>query len=512
MKKKASRKNSPKPPTKTSKERWIRGIEDTKLKKILATRAKINRRAASPAKRKGSAPAFIFMRPVCRGDDCNWPDPDAPPDDPCHGMNWVWQPALAVRLATFAPCPSDADLTRIKQALRGRLSRFGFSDPDVRPSCQGGLISISIWSTTVQPGSCADQARERSRIPDDILQNEIFGIYINADLIRWLAQKAFEAMPKTLSATGNPDDNGPIHLTSLSVGFIQPNTIETYIGGYDERPWPDISFTTKITDQLGDMDHPGSSQKTCVSRTDTSADRTDEVVALLLGGISTALTFVLPVLFPLTSFALLNDIQALLIQPNNPPTGGAGCRVLELLPDQIPLPQTGFVISPPVPVLARRIPTRPPTPQKKKLVLTYDKRPTVDDRGLIVSGTTSLVDRTPVVHIIGPSSLSISSNAQEGHGLFTAEPDDFFGDIAFVWSGGGTIQNPAAQLTDITFSRGTAKPGDTFQRTVTVRVTDQEGSTATASLNVSISVMEQGDLPALCLIKPWLPECQPASG
>lgn len=116
-----------------------------------------------------------------------------------------------------------------------------------------------------------------------------------------------------------------------------------------------------------------------------------------------------------------------------------------------------------------------------------------------------------MVHIIGPSSVSIFSSAQAADGFFVAKPDDFFGDITFVWSGGGTIQNPAAQATKITFSRGTAKPGDTFQRSVTVRVMDQEGSIATASLIVSISVADLGDLPAICLVKPWLPACQPGS-
>jgi hypothetical protein len=114
-----------------------------------------------------------------------------------------------------------------------------------------------------------------------------------------------------------------------------------------------------------------------------------------------------------------------------------------------------------------------------------------------------------MVHIVGPSSLSISTNAQQTFGFFTAEPDDFYGNLTFAWTGGPSVQSPSAQRTKITFARGTAKPGITFQRTVNVRVIDQEGSSSTATFTVSINVNESGDLPPLCQIKPWLPQCQP---
>jgi hypothetical protein len=208
-------------------------------------------------------------------------------------------------------------------------------------------------------------------------------------------------------------------------------------------------------------------------------------------------------LFPLTSFALLRDIEALLIQPDNPTTAGVGLRVLELLPDYIPLPQTGAPV-----ILAKSAATTSPLAQKKeKLVITYDLRPKVDERGIFVAGTPSREERTPMVHIIGPTNLTIVTNAKETFGYYTAEPDDFYGNLSYVWAGGSTPQNPGQQ-TKISFARGTAKPGSNLQRTVTIRVTDQEGSFAMASLIVSIYVSESSDLPTICKIKPWLPECQ----
>jgi len=495
-------------PQTTGKESWIRGFGDDRLQKLLADRAKMDPRgvlSGKSGKVKGSAPGFIYMRPICQDFDCpGWPNPDSPPKDPCAGMNFVWQPDIAVRMVYDQDCPSDPDLRLLEQAVRGNLSNFSFPNPDVRATCQNRIISISIWGSSVKEGSCGDIARQQSHIPDEILfGGDLLGIYINAGLIRRLAQDAFDKMPKTLDSGGNPNDNGPIHLTSLSVGFPGGNLVETYVGGYDDRPWPDVSFTTTITDYLGDIDHPDH-QKTGTTSADTVPSRWDEFLAVLAGVLSIALTYALPVLFPLTSFALLRDIETLLLQPDNPTTAGVGLRVLELLPDYIPLPQTGAPL-----ILARSTAATSALHQKKeKLVLTYNVKPKADERGLFVAASPSRHDRTPRVHIIGPTSLTIVANAQGTFGYYTAEPDDFYGQRSYAWSGGSTPQNPG-QRTKISFARGTAKPGGSFQRTVKVRVTDLEGSVATASLTVSIYVNDSSDFPAICKIKPWLPECQP---
>jgi hypothetical protein len=45
---------------------------------------------------------------------------------------------------------------------------------------------------------------------------------------------------------------------------------------------------------------------------------------------------------------------------------------------------------------------------------------------------------------------------------------------------------------------------------VTVTVRDGEGSTATASLVVTVFAAEPGDTPPpVCKVKPWLEECSP---
>jgi hypothetical protein len=96
-------------------------------------------------------------------------------------------------------------------------------------------------------------------------------------------------------------------------------------------------------------------------------------------------------------------------------------------------------------------------------------------------------------------------------GDFVAVSDDFFGGRTFQWSAGPNTQidNPNGSRTRITFRRGNAPQGEAFERTVSVRVTDSEGSSVTASKIVTVFVNEDDNLPPICQIRPWLPQCNP---
>jgi hypothetical protein len=54
--------------------------------------------------------------------------------------------------------------------------------------------------------------------------------------------------PKRRNGDGDPDPNGPIHLTAFAVEG--PNKVVTRIFGFDERRWPDVDFVLTITDTL----------------------------------------------------------------------------------------------------------------------------------------------------------------------------------------------------------------------------------------------------------------------
>lgn len=99
-----------------------------------------------------------------------------------------------------------------------------------------------------------------------------------------------------------------------------------------------------------------------------------------------------------------------------------------------------------------------------------------------------------------------------GFGHYAVEADDTFGSLGITWSGGGPnieIVSPSQGRTRVNFGRGSAGQGDSFQRTLTARVTDTEGTRVTASRTVTILVNDSGGLPPVCQVKPWLPQCNP---
>ena len=489
------------------KSTWLDGIEDSHLHKLLGERAKRHRTGepALGATRRGGD-GFVFLRPICNGNDCTDPPPKTPPDDPCRGIEYTWQPDLAARLITNDSCPTQASLTLLQQVVAGNLSRFKLPDPEVRASCSNGTIDILIWGTRVTPGSCGDISRKRAQIPGDIANAGNFGVYLSAGLIRRLAQDAFDAAPKRLYANGFAGADGPIHLSSLSVAFESPNVVKTIISGYDDRPWPDVGFTTTITDHLLE-------QRGCTTETHTDPSTFDEVLAALFAAVTLAITVFVPVLMPLPAFVLWTDLHDL-DRPDNPSDGGVGCRLVEALPDQIAMPETGGIVATTnTTVMERRVNLGGviPQPKKQKLVIPYNQ-PRVDDRGILASALVTIADRVPAVSVSGPNSLFLDLNAPSTYGYFGAHNDDFYGQRTFAWTGDSNviISNPTAASTKITFLRGNAKPGDQFDRTVSVKVTDGEGSTASASLVVTVFAAEPGDsLPPVCKVKPWLAVCSP---
>ena len=296
-------------------------------------------------------------------------------------------------------------------------------------------------------------------------------------------------------------------MSSLSVAFKAPNIVKTIITGYDDRPWPDVGFTTTITDHLLD-------QRGCTTESNTEPSRFDEILAALFAAVTVAVAIFVPVLMPLPAFVLWTDLHDL-DRPDNPPDGGVGCRLVEALPSQIALPQTGGIVATTsTAMMARHVNLGDaiPQPKKQKLVIPYNQ-PRVDDRGILASAFVSIVDRVPAVSVVGPKSLYLDLHAASTYGYFGAHREDFYGKLTIAWTTAHSdivISSPTAAGTKITFQRGNAKPGDHFDRTVTVKVTDVEGSTKTASLVVTVFAGEPGEsVPPVCKVKPWLEICSP---
>lgn len=463
--KKPAKHHPPKRAVLHTDETSIQGWRDPDLKATLKNNAKLTLASFLETKGHENAPAFVFLRPPCHGPDCDdFPDPDAPPKDPCAGLPFVSVPELAAQIRIFDECPSNASLRKVAQAIRGNVARFHMPDPDVRVTCRDGLISIRVWPSKVTTGSCHDKARDRAPTLK-LIGGGNFGIYVSSSLIRRLAAQAFSAMPKTLSDNGAPSPFGSIHLTGLSVAFKPPTVIETAVSGYYDDTFPDTPFVVTITDTLKILQGVD-------SETNRDTDIGLNVISFL---ILAALSAALPVLIPFTALVLFGDLNALINPPAGPQAGGVGGRLLETLPTEIPLPTTGG--------------------KREKLHIDY-ALPHVDSTGLTVPGLTSRQLRSPSVGIFGPSRINFQAAGSGRSALYEAAATDFFGALTFEWSGNPSairIQSPNGARTKVVFKRGNHQPGDIFEATFSVTVTDEEGSSASRSFRVRLFINEAGE-------------------
>jgi hypothetical protein len=431
-------------------------------------------------------PNPIFLRPQDDPTDDDWPDPDEPGnDDPCAGRPNVRPPLVAAQVnlqfgVTPEPCPTDADVERIKQAVRSQFSPL-IPNADVRVRCADRLLTIAVWPSWNTANSCEGEARERGLNRLDLIDElETFGFFLNRALIGEQAQRAFAVAPKQLSTNGAPSPFGPIHLTGLSVRFEAPDKVKTLVTGYDDRPWPDVGFTLTITDLI-----QGGLTCTTTDDLDTHGAWKAVLGAILLGGAS----IFLPLLLPVTFFVVFNDLDAAINQPSGgtgDSEGGVGCRTLGLVPVEVPLPNG------------------------RKLGVAY-RRSEVTTGGLFFGGTAVPGMRQPAASIAGPAQLVVAENMPATFATFEVRTNDTFGTLTVTWAStpGVTVERPSARRTKISFSRGNrTADSPPFTRTIRATVMDQDGFVQTVEHEVEIFVMETESLPPVCRVRPWLPQCQ----
>jgi hypothetical protein len=378
-----------------------------------------------------------------------------------------------VAITALAPTPQDCSSAEstISATLIKILGQFGIQNPDIRPNCvpaSGGSsrLVVLIWSTPVSKNSPEDQARTDAQLPN-VISGDGFALFITEGLMTRLAR--FN-LAKTPSVPGYPH----IHPKSLSLDFTGGSTIKTIVHGTDDQPTPSVDFTDTVTDKLGKRITPASGMACSpVSDPKCGCVTTSSVDTDVLGEIE-VLAF-LPFL-GIDPVVTVNDFEA----PSNHPkrlTGGAGCGFYQGLPDEIALPESNN------------------PPQKMKLVITYLSVSEADS-GVAFHASAKSVARAPAVQISGPSPVSFGYGASKTSAQYTVLPmplqaSDFYGPLTFEWSGDSQyvqIADPTKQNTVISFSGGdNMRPGASITRTINARVTDSEGSTATASFNIVVS-------------------------
>ncbi len=425
-------------------------------------------------------------------------------------------PIAAVTALLPGTVNCSATAVTIKTILRQYLVQLGIQNPDIRtlpcPSVPNGAssrLSVLIWSAIALAGTPQDLLRNKAPLPD-IIANDGFAVFFADELLTELAQSTFESNGNLRVVPGYPS----IHLTGISLAFpTKPpgNIVQTIVSGYDDQPFPSVSFTDTISDQLvprEDANGQSCSPVTdstcgCVTTSSQNVNTLDEIIAGAFGVVAAVISGVLATEFPplitLGGYFVGNDLSAALHQPTEASTKGAGCTAYQTLPDQIAFPQTGGLTTIGSSALALAAPITGGgnvTEQKMKLMLTYQSV-NQGDSGVAFHATGEIVPRTPAVQIVGPSFVIIYKDQTTASATYGVEPmppqaQDFYGLRMYAWSGDPNyvqISEPGAgqQIATITFNGASIAPGASITQTIQAQINDSEGSFATATLSVQVT-------------------------
>lgn len=428
----------------------------------------------------------LLARPLRPRDDDDgdpFPDDEPPPPPPPP----VSTPDLGLQLSI---CLAEDMNTSLVSAVRQALG----SNADVRTACINNSQRIGIWLRPVvndQDNQARTRGLERLNI---IGTGESLAFFINSALIRRQAFDSWNAAPKRRNGDGDPDPDGPVHLTAFSVSFERPNKVVTRIDGFDERPWPDVDFVLTTTDTLS----VAGGQVRCDSQRDLDVDTS------WLNFLTGLFLLVLPPL------GIVFLVQRIIVGSRDAPdvNAGAGGGVPAMIPQEILIP-AGL-----------------------KVVASYT-RLDVFPGAIVAGGFFAVVNRTPEVTITGPIQISVTEGAASVTRSYTLHTDDlrppFFDVLAsnvaaritgpgperprprIAWSGDGVALRPRAETTGFRFNLAGAQVGQVITRRVAVLVVDVDGLSASAELIVRIHITPADtgdDFPPICRIKPWLPQCQ----
>ncbi len=418
----------------------------------------------------GSHPSGLRL--LRRREPDGFPEPDGLPEpEPQPPPPAVSTPDLAFQ---FSPCLPDFLRTRVVDAVRQAID----PEADVRAACLEGTERIGIWLRPL-PSEADSQARDQGLERLGVIRSgESLAVFINSALIRRSAQENWNATPKRLDGNGRPDSNGPIHLTGMSISFQSPNRVVTRVSGFDERPWPDVDFELVVTETLS----ISGGEVQCQSESDLDVDTTWLHV---LTGLFTGLgALVSPWFFLGAAIFVVQNI--IIAGVDAPDTGtGAGCGAAQLVPREIMFEGD------------------------QKAVFDYD-RVNISSGGIFAGGLYMVIDREPEVLVSGPRQLSVDFRANSVRRVYGIQPDDLRGALRVRWTADGTVANPTSRSTAIDFDLSEAGPGSVQTRRVEVNVTDEDNLVAVNEALVRIHVTDllEEDLPPVCRVKPWLPQCQ----
>ncbi len=179
----------------------------------------------------------------------------APPPIPA-----IQDPDVAVDLQVLAPCATQKELDALRDSLADRGA--GAARRDVRVNCQDGRTRIGIFPGVLPVSPELSGARDAGLARIDLARNARSAIRVNGrvtDLLQSQVQSALLDQETSSLKFRIFGPDGP------RVRFVAPDTVVTTVKGKDTRPFPDLSFTTTITDRLSVQD--GAVRCTTTTRT-----------------------------------------------------------------------------------------------------------------------------------------------------------------------------------------------------------------------------------------------------
>lgn len=224
----------------------------------------------------------------------------------------VQDPDVAVQLALLAPCPTPEQL----KALTDELSQ---GRRDVRASCPDGRVRIGIYSGGIPKSPELSLARDKGLARVSVAAGLQSGIRVHPRVTRQLESQTGTALLRKRTSSLRFSVFGP---DRPRVRFVAPNTVVTTIRGKDTRPFPDVSFTTTITDTFTVQDGRPNCTTRVVTKAKTGIQKGLFALALLTapanGGILAAG-------FGAQLALIENGIRA---QNRKPADEGPGCSLL----------------------------------------------------------------------------------------------------------------------------------------------------------------------------------------
>jgi hypothetical protein len=389
-------------------------------------------------------------------------------------------------------CLDDTDLSALETALLADVRR-AFPQAEALAVCSQGTHRIGIWFTA-STSNDEGQRRLAALLQLAILEGQdMIGMFLNASLIRRTAIDNWNSkVPRRLDEDGNPDPDGPVHLTGLDVSFSSPNVVTTRIDGFDESPWPDVSFRVTIRDSLTIQGFALACETSRSLDVDTSLLNVLGSLFSVAGLLSAALGSLLSIP-TLGVGAWLWGESAVASGASAPNFGGVGCNL----------------------VSAQAFPPTVAIPGGQNLRLLY-QHVHVTAGGVFASGLALPEARQPSISIIGPSQLGAHRSAGRVRQQYGLATNDLRGALDIRWSvdsGSEILGSRTDPVVNVQFNVPVPlEPGHWATRRVQAVVEDEDHLQAQAEEVVHIWGLHEhddlGDDPPVCLSTPWHPSCR----